>query len=350
MATYKVRKRNDLKIPSWQYDVRDGSLPSGKKRLSGFNTKKEAQHAAQTLIRQIDDGYLLQKDITFKEYYQKWIEANGKYELSKGQFYWYERSLDLFIEHFGENCLLKKVYKQDYQLFLNNYGKGRTTETVRKVHGCITQVIKDAVYDEHIKKDPTYKVVARGTKAPKREEDKYIKVQEYLDLIQHFKSKSAQSYIFLEILALTGARFSEVNQMTWNDLNKAPGIIHLPGTKSDSAPRDVELSVKDIEHIRQRLNQHPRRIDGRLFKLSHNAIKKALNYAKTAINMPDDDNTTTYALRHTHCSYLISEGIPIEYISKRLGHSSISITLNFYAHLLDEYREKEGEKVRELFS
>ena len=138
--------------------------------------------------------------------------------------------------------------------------------------------------------------------------------------------------------------------MTWDDLNKAPGIIHLPGTKSDSAPRDVEISVKDIHHIKERLNRFPRRIDGRLFSRSHKAIEKALNHAKRSINMPEGDQSTPYALRHTHCSYLISEGIPIEYISKRLGHSSISITLNFYAHLLDEHKAKQGEKVRELFS
>jgi integrase len=40
-----------------------------------------------------------------------------------------------------------------------------------------------------------------------------------------------------------------------------------------------------------------------------------------------------HALRHTHASILISEGIDIVQISKRLGHASPTITLNTYSHL-----------------
>ena len=63
----------------------------------------------------------------------------------------------------------------------------------------------------------------------------------------------------------------------------------------------------------------------------------------------ENNNITPYSLRHTHTSYLLSKGLPIEYISKRLGHASISITLETYSHLLEEYK-REGQRVRELFS
>ena len=61
-----------------------------------------------------------------------------------------------------------------------------------------------------------------------------------------------------------------------------------------------------------------------------------------------DNEVTPYSLRHTHASYLLSKGIPIEYISKRLGHSNIGITLDVYTHLLDEHK-KNKVRVRELF-
>lgn len=58
-------------------------------------------------------------------------------------------------------------------------------------------------------------------------------------------------------------------------------------------------------------------------------------------------------LRHSHASFLIAAGVPIIAVSKRLGHSSINITLDTYAHLLertesemvstiDDIREKEN--------
>jgi integrase len=40
-----------------------------------------------------------------------------------------------------------------------------------------------------------------------------------------------------------------------------------------------------------------------------------------------------HTLRHTHASMLISHGVDVVTISKRLGHASPSITLNVYAHL-----------------
>ena len=41
-----------------------------------------------------------------------------------------------------------------------------------------------------------------------------------------------------------------------------------------------------------------------------------------------------HALRHTHASILISEGVDILTISRRLGHSKPSVTLDTYGHLI----------------
>jgi integrase len=49
-----------------------------------------------------------------------------------------------------------------------------------------------------------------------------------------------------------------------------------------------------------------------------------------SIDMPD---VTFHALRHTHASQLIDEGVDIVTISKRLGHAKPDITLRIYAHL-----------------
>ncbi|EIU0356586.1 tyrosine-type recombinase/integrase, partial [Staphylococcus pseudintermedius] len=49
------------------------------------------------------------------------------------------------------------------------------------------------------------------------------------------------------------------------------------------------------------------------------------------------------SLRHTHCSYLLAQGMTIQYISKRLGHADIHTTLTIYSHLLKEYEDAEDE-------
>ena len=69
--------------------------------------------------------------------------------------------------------------------------------------------------------------------------------------------------------------------------------------------------------------------DGR--HLSPNAITKAWPVAMAAIGMPA---VTLHSLRHTHASVLIASGVDILTISRRLGHSSPTITLSVYGHLI----------------
>ncbi len=41
-----------------------------------------------------------------------------------------------------------------------------------------------------------------------------------------------------------------------------------------------------------------------------------------------------HSLRHTHASQLLKDGVHVKVVSERLGHSSISITLDIYAHTM----------------
>lgn len=348
MATFSVYKRNDLKKPTWQYDIRDPSLPSGKLRKAGFRTKPEAKTAAQEVIKQIDMGLVINNSVTFLNYYNSWLEAQNKKALSPGQYDWYIRSRDMFTNKFGVDKQLKTVTRQDVQSLLNQYADGRTKESVRKVKDCLTAPLKDALYEGLIMKDPTYKLQNNGTKPAQLEEDKYVTLTEYFKLIAFFKTKDHISYILLYLISITGARFSEVNRMTWKNLNYQPGKVFLPGTKTDTSPRAVELSVKDIDLINEKLSKYPRRIDGKIFNLSNTAASKVLKLGQKTIGMDEEDYVTIYGLRHTHASFLISKDFNIMYISKRLGHANPNTTLRVYAHLFAEHRERDGERLRKL--
>lgn len=99
--------------------------------------------------------------------------------------------------------LLKNIRRSEYQKFLNNYGKRHTDETVRKVHDCLGPCLREAVYDGYIKKDPTFNIMTKGTVKAKEEQFKYISIKHYLALMEYFKSRNEQSYIFLYLLSIT---------------------------------------------------------------------------------------------------------------------------------------------------
>jgi integrase len=43
-----------------------------------------------------------------------------------------------------------------------------------------------------------------------------------------------------------------------------------------------------------------------------------------------------HTLRHSHGSHLLSAGVPLTVVSKRLGHSSVLVTARIYAHQLEQ--------------
>ena len=48
-------------------------------------------------------------------------------------------------------------------------------------------------------------------------------------------------------------------------------------------------------------------------------------------------------LRHGSASLMLAAGIPVEVVSKRLGHSSISVTTDIYSHLLEGVGRRAAE-------
>ena len=43
---------------------------------------------------------------------------------------------------------------------------------------------------------------------------------------------------------------------------------------------------------------------------------------------------TIHSMRHTHASILLKHKVNVLVVSERLGHSSVTVTLNIYAHVL----------------
>jgi integrase len=47
------------------------------------------------------------------------------------------------------------------------------------------------------------------------------------------------------------------------------------------------------------------------------------------------EGVSLHSLRHTHASELLSKGVPIPTVAKRLGHANANVTLSIYAHALE---------------
>jgi integrase len=84
----------------------------------------------------------------------------------------------------------------------------------------------------------------------------------------------------------------------------------------------------------------------RMVKRINKAQKEAED--KAGVKLPRLSPMRVHDLRHTYGSVMLSRKVPLELVSERLGHSSITITLNVYRHLLEEERQGHVFDVEEL--
>lgn len=134
--------------------------------------------------------------------------------------------------------------------------------------------------------------------------------------------------------------------MQYKDFDIENETINIRSTKNATPDRVIMISRNDIKHVRQVLIDCPIKLDGYIFRtdvslITHNAVTKVLQ--RFCLDNKTS-NYTLHAIRHTHCSMLIHNGVSIYYISKRLGHRNIKTTMDVYAHLLEETAEIEKDK------
>ncbi|RAI12604.1 MAG: hypothetical protein DKM23_03615 [Candidatus Melainabacteria bacterium] len=58
------------------------------------------------------------------------------------------------------------------------------------------------------------------------------------------------------------------------------------------------------------------------------------------LNRAGIDKIRFHDLRHTYASLLLANGAPDKYVQHQLGHSSITMTMDLYTHLLPEVNDK----------
>lgn len=158
---------------------------------------------------------------------------------------------------------------------------------------------------------------------------------------------------FFYVLYWTGMRFNEANSLTFNDIS--PKRIRLYRQFADGMWRSLKTvgSARNIaidkklyqvfERLRAKWQGYPGYNSdwfcfGGYRQLAYTSAERVKNRAVRDSGLP---KIRMHDFRHSHASNLIEAGVNIYKISKRLGHSSISITLDRYGHLIDD----EGDEI-----
>lgn len=346
------------------------------KYKSGFRTKAEAKRAALELESQIDNGLQVNNNISFADYFLKWAQV---YVIGK-QSVDVDKSINLIyqrIKNYFGTTPLAKIKKITYQKFINDMTEQHhlAKRTIIKYNTYINKMVNNAIDEGIIIRSFTNHIQNYGHEG-KKANKKFLDLANFEKLINYAFKVASIDYPIASMTAfagLTGARASEVLGMTWHDVDFENHTItinkiysperKLKKTKTPSSVRTIAIPnnlinlLKQLKHAQQAyyLATGYRDHDNFIFrnaKTLHIFTNRNINYRfyhlQSKAGIPVDKQISFHGLRHTHASYLISNNVPISYISKRLGHKDISVTLKTYAHLLDEIEQKNNQQAMNL--
>ena len=271
---------------------------------------------------------------------------------------------------------IRKVYRQleeggrrDHKGELT--GEPLSKRTVRYIATILRAGLQDAVESEppRLARNPADKAdppTPKESKAPEMHPWTDDQLRRFLRW-----SKSASGlHTAWYVLAMTGMRRGELLALRWRDVDldagsisvrRSVGIVKTKGQKPkliEGSTKTCKARVIDIDaatvallktHKRERGGlalqlarddalvfgdtegqwRHPDRFS-RTFKDQLRRCDKELT--KDSVQAPEE--IKLHDLRHTHATILLRAGVHPKIVSERLGHSSISVTLDIYSHVL----------------
>lgn len=226
--------------------------------------------------------------------------------------------------------------------------EGLSAKTIKNVMHMLSSCLRLAIDEGHITKNPCVRIQLPKPKLDVGEA-RFLTHEEFGRL---YAAADPHYQPLIAFLVGTGLRWSEATaiqarhvdlergtvrvQQAWKWEGKGKGhVIGVP--KSPKSRRTVNAAVGALAAVAPLLGKPTDFVfttpTGKPVR-HNNFFNRVWKPACAAAGYPDDDRPRIHDLRHSHASWLISDGIPLEAVQDQLGHESILTTRKVYGHLL----------------
>lgn len=269
--------------------------------------------------------------------------------------------------------------------------EGLSPSAIHKVHRKLSQVLKHARKNGLIAANPCDEI--EGVTRPKAKERKSLSIEQAVKLASDLKSSKRNGCIVAVWLALaTGGRRGEILGLTWGDIDLDKKHIYFReqldrsknrrDPKSPKSQRNLAINDGDVRFLTEwraivssefynggsvpedspvctnksgtwlepnffgkwRRNYFADHGLGRFEKVEEytdrNGQKRCRKSGYRGFNL--------HELRHTQATLLIGSGADIKTVQNRLGHASASLTMNIYAHAIEQNDQQAANTIGNL--
>ncbi|HFU4458856.1 TPA: tyrosine-type recombinase/integrase [Streptococcus suis] len=374
-----IRKDKD---GGWIVDISNGFDPITLKQRrvvrKGYKTKKEATEA---------EHYL--RSVELKErFYGAKITVSMLYELLKEedsincrkisyintQDNNYNRHIkDYFskVDNVG-----KLTYEDIYQFreylkqkIAQNSNKPLSTNTINKI-----MILLKKIFDVGLRKGyyATNPVKLLKKLPIEKTKMQFWTVEEFQQFLTLFEPEEYNIKLLFTVLFFTGLRLGEALALTWQDIDFSSntihitksiyvhkGISHISTTKTKAGTRRIIINKKLSQEL-QHWQQQQKHLLGQFtsdsltlqvfqsnpLTITKNAVEK--QYKKILERDDTLKKIRIHDFRHSHASLLINQGEDYLVVKERLGHASITTTIDTYSHLYPSKQKALADKLDDL--
>src|SRR5581483_680862 len=372
----QIIKRGDR---TWLVRVSRGRDVTGKRRYLNttiYGTKKDAQDYLNKKLTEKSAGTLVEPSrLSVDEYLNKWLDVAARPRLREGTFTSYSELLDRYIRPDLGVHRLSNLHALDVQkTYSGMLAKGLSARTVRYAHAVLTSALKQAVKWGMLTIN-----VADLVELPKQER-REMHALSPTEASKFLESASCdpQGIVFVFALA-TGMRPEEYLALKWSDIELKEGNAVVRRTlvwrksggwyfgepKTSRSRRTVPLP----DSLTQSLRMH-RRLQNELKLQLEAAEREAFQkndlvfaasngmphairnlkqrHFKPILKRAELPMIRLYDLRHSCATLLLAAGENPKVVSERLGHASITLTLDTYSHVLPTMQQSATEKLERI--
>jgi integrase len=336
----------------------------GRRKAKCVGTSRElAEQVRRQLEAKLalgDLGFLAEEEqVTFGKYADRWLKQHAELHCKPSTISGYKAVLRLRVRPTFEHVSVDRISRDDVkELFTNLSAKGLSANTLKNALIILRVVLNSAIGDGLIQANPANKM---GRFLP-ADPEKFEPVALIREEAESFLAEvDADFHLLFLTLLRTGMRWGEAAALRWGDIqfgsseedpnrfiwvrrNWVQGKFTSPKSKKtrridlSRQLRRALLETRDARILKAYLGGRSRIADELVFPSEAGTVLDHSNvysrYFLPAIERAGLRHFRIHDLRHTFASQLLQDGASLAYVRDQLGHSSISVTVDLYGHLV----------------
>ncbi len=349
---------------------------TGKRKqetLTIHGTRRQAEEKLNEMINQVSKGIYIQSGkTTLAAYLEQWLRDYAKPNLTPRSYERYETICKNHIIASIGNVPLTGLRPEHLQkLYTAKLNSGLAPRTVRYIHTVCHKALATGLKWGMVSRNVADAVEAPHPGHTEMKTWGEYEVSKFLEA-----TKDSQYYPLFYAALFTGMRRSELLGLRWTDIDLlygqisvSRGLHHLKDgsyvfnePKSAKSKRTIALPPSAILILTQHYERQRelwRRtgrdlsddtlvfctIEGRPYR--PNTITRAWTILAARAGVPV---INFHAARHTHASLMLKQGVHPKVVQERLGHSTITTTLDIYSHVAPGMQEAAAKHFDEMLS